>query len=303
MFDLITVGHFAIDIIFSPKIFASTPTLGGSPTYVSLSARELDAKVSVISKIGTDFPNEYIALLKGNGVNLSGLRLVKGVPSTSFILKYSNGTRKLQLTSRAPPILMGDIPSNLQARIIHVAPIANELSWKAVHKLRTSTDILSLDPQGFVRKFDNEGYMHLEECKNLCFLEWIDLYKSTVNEVKVVTGLSDLRLAVKKIQDYGVKIVIVTMGKKGSMLFFEGSSHQIPPARPRSIYDPTGAGDTFIGAFLAEYVQRKDPVWCSCVGCVASSFVIEGIGPSVFGKKKEIYMRATKIYEKELMQS
>ena len=73
-----------------------------------------------------------------------------------------------------------------------------------------------------------------------------------------------------------------------------------PPGKPRAIQDPTGAGDAFIGAFLAEYIQGKDPIWCSCVGCAASSFVIEGVGPTMFGEKKETYMRATEIYEKEL---
>ena len=64
--------------------------------------------------------------------------------------------------------------------------------------------------------------------------------------------------------------------------------------------DPTGAGDAFIGAFLAEYVSGKDPEWCSCVGSAASSFVVEGIGPAVFGEKEETYLRARQIYGKEL---
>ena len=64
--------------------------------------------------------------------------------------------------------------------------------------------------------------------------------------------------------------------------------------------DPTGAGDAFIGAFLAEYVSGKDPEWCSCVGSAASSFVVEGIGPAEFGEKEETYLRARQIYGKEL---
>jgi len=55
MFDLVTVGHFAIDLILSPKIANPRLTLGGSPTYVSLAARKLGARGSVISKVGKDF--------------------------------------------------------------------------------------------------------------------------------------------------------------------------------------------------------------------------------------------------------
>jgi sugar/nucleoside kinase (ribokinase family) len=64
--------------------------------------------------------------------------------------------------------------------------------------------------------------------------------------------------------------------------------------------DPTGAGDVFIGAFLAEYIRTKDPVWCACVGSASASFVVEGIGPERFGERQETYERAKEIYEKQL---
>jgi len=300
MFDLITTGHFTIDWIFSPKIASPQPTLGGPPTYVSLAARKLDAKVSVISKVGGDFPNEYIAWLNSGGVDLSGLRRVEDASSTSFILKYKNGERRLRLRSRAPPIFQEDIPNSLRARAIHVGPVANELSFEVVDKLRTLTDILSLDPQGFVREFDEKGNVHLMRWEYPQTLEKIDIYKSSFDEIRMVTGLTDLRLAMEKIHDYGAKVVIVTRGMRGSTLFFEGRFCDVPACRPRIVQDLTGAGDTFIGAFLAEYIRGKDPVWCACVGSAAASFVIEGVGPAVFGEKKETYMRAAGIYKKEL---
>jgi len=299
MFDLITAGHFAIDLIFSQKIAFPQPTLGGPTTYVSLAARKLDAKVSVISKVGGDFPNEYIEWLNASSVDLSGLKRVEAASSTSFILKYKNGRRRLQLRSRAPPILQEDIP-NLRARAIHVAPIANELSSDVVDKLRTLTDILSLDPQGFVRGFNEKGNMRLTRWEGHQILGKIDIYKSSFDEIKMVTGLTDLRSAIEKIHDYGAKVVIVTKGMKGSALFFEGRFQDVPACWPRFVQDLTGAGDAFIGAFLAEYIRGKDPAWCTCVGSAAASFVIEGVGPAVFGEKKETYMRGTRIYEKGL---
>jgi len=300
MFDLITVGHFAIDLISSPKIASPRPTLGGPPTYVSLAARKLDAKVSIISKVGGDFPNEYIAWLNSGGVDLSGLKRVEDASSTCFILKYKNGERRLRLRSRAPPIFQEDIPKSLRARAIHVAPVANELSFDIVDKLRTLTDILSLDSQGFVRGFDEKGNVRLIRWKDPQILEKIDIYKSSFDEIRMVTGLTDLRSAMEKIHDYGAKAVIVTRGMKGSTLFFEGRFWDVPACRPRIVQDLTGAGDAFIGAFLAEYIQGQDPAWCACVGSAAASFVIEGVGPAVFGEKKETYMRATGIYEKGL---
>lgn len=298
MFDLVTVGHFALDLISSPKIATPKPVLGGPPTYVSLAAKKMDAKVSVISKVGEDFSIRHIEWLNANGIDLFGLKRLKGVSTTSFILKYSKGKRHLQLLSHAPPILTEDIPIILLAKVVHIAPVANEISRNLVDKMRKTTNTLSLDPQGFVREFDAVGNVHLKRWHDQQVLEQIDVYKSSQTEIRMVTGLGDLRLAMEKIHDYGAKIVIVTRGMKGSKLLFEGQYYDIPACRPRIVRDLTGAGDAFIGAFLVERLVQKDPVWCACVGSASASFVVEGVGPEVFGGKEEIYLRARKIYGK-----
>jgi len=298
MFDLVVVGHFVIDRILSPKIQTSKPTLGGPPTYVSLAARKLDAKVSVISKVGGDFPSEYVMWLKANGVDLSGLKQVRADSTTRFLLKYGRKGRRLQLKSLAPPIFPEDVPGSLRAKAVHVAPIANELSQSVIDKLRALTDTLSLDPQGFVRRFDEQGNVKLGRWEETGILQQIDIYKSSFSEIKAATGLTDLQLAIQKIHSYGPRIVMVTRGMKGSTLFFDGELYEIPACKPRVVRDFTGAGDAFIGAFLAEYIQGKDPVWCACVGSAASSFIVEDVGPTVFGEKRETYARASEIYGK-----
>ncbi|UCE15993.1 MAG: hypothetical protein JSV12_09135 [Candidatus Bathyarchaeota archaeon] len=300
MFDLVTVGHITIDSIFSPKKSTPRTTLGGPPTYVSLAARKLGAKVSVVSKVGGDFPDEYVVWLKANVVDLSGLRRVRDASTTRFLLKYGKRGRQLQLKSQAPPIFPEDVPSFLRAKAVHVAPIANELSQSVIGKLRELTDILSLDPQGFVRRFDEQGNAKLDRWKETGILRQIDVYKSSSSEINAATGLTDLQLAVQKIHSYGPKIVMITKGTKGSTLFFDEELYEIPACKPRVVKDVTGAGDAFIGAFLAEHIQGKDPAWCACIGSAASSFVVEGVGPAVFGEKKETYKRATEIYEKGL---
>ena len=298
MFDLVVAGHFAVDSILSPKIAVPRHALGGPATYVSLAARKLDAKVSVISKVGRDFSEEYIRWLKANGIDLSGLKRVNNALTTRFVLRYENEERQLRLQSRAPPITPEDVSDSLQARVIHVAPITNELSADVVDKLRTLAETLSLDPQGFLRRFDEDGNVLLKRWKDAHVLEQIDLYKSSLNEIRMITGLTDLKPAVQRIHDEGVEAVIVTKGIRGSTLFYEENFYEIPACKPRVVRDLTGAGDAFIGAFLAEYIRGKDLVWCMCVGSAAASFVVEGVGPTVFGEKTEVYKRASEIYEK-----
>jgi sugar/nucleoside kinase (ribokinase family) len=297
-FDIVTVGHFAIDTIHSPNT-TQTTTLGGPPTYVSVAAARLGAEVSVISKVGSDFPKEYRNWLQHNNVDLSGLKQVEGEATTRFSLKYQAAwKRKLQLKAYAPPIKASDIPSSLEAQVVHIAPVAGELLTGAVRKLRKSAPILSLDPQGFVRSVTTSGSVRHKNWADPSTLELADVYKSSLDEIRIVTGIASLRRAAKRIQDYGVKIVIVTQGMQGSVLLSDEVFQEVPACKPRALVDPTGAGDAYIGAFLAEYLRNEDPFWCACVGSAMASFVVEEVGPHGFGNREETYARAREIYEK-----
>ncbi|RLI37001.1 hypothetical protein DRO55_02320 [Candidatus Bathyarchaeota archaeon] len=297
MFDIVTVGHFAVDLITSPRINEPKPTLGGPPTYVSLAAIALGAEVSVISKVGGDFPREYIRWLRSKGVNLSTLMVIKDAKTTRFRIDYTDGERTLKLESRAPPIGVEDIPNDLKAKAVHVSPIANEVSSKVIGKARDLADTLSIDPQGLVRSFRGDGTVYLTEMRKPKILGKADIYKSSMDEVRVITQQVDLGRAVRRIHKYGVRIVIVTMGRRGSILSIDGKIRQIPTYEPREVVDTTGAGDAFIGAFLAEYIRGEEPIWCACVGSASASILIENVGPSNFGGKNEIYERAGKLYE------
>jgi len=297
-FDLVTVGHFAIDSIISPKIPQPRVTLGGPPTYVSVAAAKPGAKVSVISKVGDDFPNAYLEWLRNNDVNLFGLKRVSNTSTTRFVLEYTNWGRKLRLEAHASPISPADIHNSLHAEIIHVAPILSEISRRVITKLRKSAKVLSLDPQGFVRSFDENGNVGLKKWRDPEVLAQIDVFKSTTFEIQAITGAQDLKSAMKQISDYAKRIVVVTRGIQGSTVLFKKQFYNIPACESKTVVDPTGAGDAYIGAFLAEYVRVKDVLWCASVGSAAASFVVEGVGPERFGERHEVYERAYGIYEK-----
>jgi sugar/nucleoside kinase (ribokinase family) len=297
MLDLITVGHFAIDHIQIPRGKSLKQTLGGSTTYVSLAARKLGARVGVISNVGDDFPETYVRLLHDNGVDLSCVRKVKNTATTSFILKYEDGNRRLLLRNRALPILLEDVASVPKAKTIHVAPIADEISSEVVEELRKRTDTLSLDPQGFIRKFGVNGRVGLKKWKDKRVLEQVDVYKSSLQEITKVTGVKSLKASMREIQNFGTKIVVVTLGKQGALLLFDESFYEIPTIQPQELVDPTGAGDVFAGAFLAEHIKKKEPVWCACVGSAMASFKVETFGPLFSDDEKAVYIRAERLFD------
>ena len=142
------------------------------------------------------------------------------------------------------------------------------------------------------------GYMKLKGMSDVSFLQHCDVFKSSLKEIKIVTECAKLGTAMKKVRKCGVKVVLVTMDREGILAYLDDKFYHIPACKPKILQDPTGAGDVFIGVFLAEYIQGREPLWCCCVGSGAASFVIEDVGSQRFGEKKEVYERATKIYEK-----
>jgi len=302
VFDVISVGHFAIDSIFLPDRQTPFVVLGGSVAYVSFAARRLDATVSVVSKVGGDFPEAYLWWLRQEGIDLSGVVKVENVRTTRFELKYRSdlSSRSLQLKSRAPPITVDDLPKYLSAKAVHIGPIAGEIAYDVAEKLRNCAEVLSLDPQGLVRNFDQNGNVTHGSLTDERILELVNIYKSSSEEIKAVTGLSDLSSAVKAVHNYGVELVIVTSGMEGAVLSMEETLYNIPAYRSVKVVDPTGAGDVFIGGFLAEYVRGEDALRCACVGSAVASLVVEAVGPTFLGEKVEVYRRARLLYEKEI---
>ena len=295
MFDLAVIGHYTIDRIIVGE-GEPRPTLGGPPTYTSIAARRMGATVTVISKVGKDFPDEYIAWLSRNGIDLTGLARVD-TPTTRFTSKFENEERVLQLKSVCSPILPEDIPVDLKTKCIHLGPVAREIPAETVSHVAKRTEVVSLDPQGFVRRFDREGNVLDQERLDVTVLRRIDILKASEGELKIAMGIDDLWKAMEAATKFGPNAVIVTKGVKGALMLYGRTRYEIPAYAPRLIIDPTGAGDAFIGAFMAEYVKGKDPSWCAAVGSATSSFVVEGIGPSSFGSKDDVLKRAERIFQ------
>ncbi len=303
-FDLAVVGHFTIDTILLPSRTCPFVVLGGAATYTSFSAKRLEASTSVVSKVGGNFPEAYMWWLSQEGIDLSGVTKVADEPTTCFELDYSKdlSQRNLKLKSKASPIRVADLPKNFQAKAIHIAPLAGEISLDVVECLKGCSDVLSLDPQGLLRSFDEAGNVAINVPDDKQVLSLVNIYKSSADEIYALTNESELKPAIKAVHDFGVETVIVTKGAKGAVLSVEGAMYNIEACPSRVLVDPTGAGDVFIGAFLIEYLRDKESVWCASVGSAAASFVVEGIGPTYFGKKEEIYQRANALYEKQIKQ-
>jgi sugar/nucleoside kinase (ribokinase family) len=89
VFDIISVGHFTVDSILLPDRKNPFIVLGGSAAYVSLTARHLNARVAVVSKVGNDFPEAYRWWLGQEGIDLLNVAKDDNSQTTRFELKYN----------------------------------------------------------------------------------------------------------------------------------------------------------------------------------------------------------------------
>ncbi len=298
------MGHLSIDSIMLPTRHTAFTVLGGSVAYVSLAAQRLGVRTSIISKVGADFPEAFRWWLQQEGTDLTNVTKIDNAQTTRFDLRYNVDLtdRILHLTSKAPLLTANDVPQSLKAKIIHMGPIAGEITLETVKNLRSHCDVLTLDPQGLARDFDEEGNVDIVPLTDQRILETVDVFKSSLREIQTIAGTKDLKSAIKSIRDLGVRIVIVTLGADGATVSVDDEIHRVPAYTPQKVVDPTGAGDAFIGGFLAEYSRGEDCSWCSYVGSAAASVVVEGIGPTALSDREEVYRRAHILDGKEIKQ-
>ena len=102
-------------------------------------------------------------------------------------------------------------------------------------------------------------------------------------EARQLTDEPSIYKAARKIMDYGLKAVVIKRGEYGATLFTQ-SGYFVAPAYPlESVFDPTGAGDTFAGGFMGYLASQSeiddDTLRRACIyGSVMASFNVEKFG-------------------------
>lgn len=295
-FDIIVVGHFSIDHIEIAGQRSQT-RLGGPATYTSLAAENLGAKVAVISKVGYGFPQALLRILVNKGIDLSEVKKSEK-PTTELLLTYADDEREIRLLRKCDKFTENDLPTLVKGKIIHIAPIVGEIEPSTAVAFLERGEIGSLDPQGFLRNFSQFGSMKLKRWFDLELLSKVDILKCSREELKMMTGTTDVRRSLKRICECGVKVTILTLGVRGAICATSSEFFHAPAYNPENVVDPTGAGDVFIGGFLSAYLSNPDEHrWCVSVGVASASTCIEHFGSLAFERKQDVTERAEKVYE------
>ncbi len=298
-FDVEVVGHLTLDYIKTPRSTVNE-VLGGTPTYVGFSLSRLGFKVGVISTIGHDFSEPHVLCL-AKDMELSKVKR-SFKPTTRFQISYFDHGRELRLLALCEPIDESTLTSLNEAEAIFIGTVAGEVDLKTLEKVSCLDLYKTLSLQGFLRSFRPNGYVELRtEDRLLPLLGRFNLICGSSEEMMIELGASNLKQALSRALKLGGGVAVATMGHEGSMVAYQGGFLRVPAFKTAAL-DPTGAGDVYAGV-LANYLSRGEDIkWAACVAASAASFVVEGLGPSRFGSKREVEVRASAMLEKVVFQ-
>ena len=271
-------GTIAIDHVKTPDAEGAN-LLGGSAAYAALAASFFTQPVSLIGIIGHDFPAEHLAMLEKRGVCLKG---VERSESESFTWS-------------------GEYHANMNERTTHRVGLNVLEDWKVnVPESIRGTDIVVLANMSPDNQLEMLGQMNSSE-KRFVIADTMDLWISIANErlhdvlphldlfvlnegeARELAGSSNLVKAGKLLLEKGPRNVVVKLGEFGAMLFSEGGEIFRCSAWPlETLADPTGAGDTFLGAMAGYLAAQGAPPYDSAAlrqaiikGSMLASFTCE----------------------------
>ena len=249
MIKVVVVGSVALDSIKTP--FGKVDRiLGGSATYSSF-ASSFFSKTGLVGVIGTDFPKSYVALLEGQGIDLSGLEhktgktfFWKGFYDYDLNQAHTIDTQ-LNVFSDFNPVL----PETFRnADFLFLGNISPKLQLSVLSQMNKRPRLIVSDTMNF--------YIEREPKNVLKVVKAVDIALMNDAEARQLFKTPNLITAAKKILALDSKYAIIKKGEHGSIMFTKNSYFAAPGYPLEKVIDPTGAGDCFAGAMIGYLAKR-----------------------------------------------
>jgi len=276
--SLTVVGTVAFDAIETP--FGKTDKIiGGAGTYIALAASFFEKSTNLISVVGDDFPDDYLKMLNDHNINTDGIQVKKGEKTFFWSGKYYDNMNKrdtlvTELNSLADfdPIVPDAYQSSEYLMLGNLTPTIQRQVIQRMHK---RPKLVMMDTMNFW--LDKA----MDELKRT--ISMVDVLCINDEEAQQLANEHSLVSAAKKIQAMGPKYLIIKKGAHGALLFGEGKIFSAPALPLESVFDPTGAGDTFAGGFIGYLAKTKNISFDNMktavvMGSVIASFNIEKFG-------------------------
>jgi cytidine kinase len=274
--SLLVVGSVAFDAVETP-FGKRDKMLGGSASHFSISA-SFFTDVRVVAVVGGDFTREEEQVFERHNVNITDLERVPEGKSFFWRGRYDYDLNTAH---------------TLDTQLNVFADFQPKLSEEARRSRLVFLGNIQPDLQRGVREQVKDAELVALDTMNL----WIDMTRESLLEtvrgvhVMIINDAEARQLAdepnliraARKIMSEGPRALVVKRGEYGAALFTPDTYFAIPAYPLESVFDPTGAGDTFAGGFMGylasqekldEAAMRRAMIF----GSVMASFNVEEFG-------------------------
>lgn len=118
---------------------------------------------------------------------------------------------------------------------------------------------------------------HINLFKELISKQLVDILFANNEEILSLTEIDDVEKSVILLKEQ-LDSVVVTCGEDGCMLYIAENYYNVPTNKIHSPVDTTGAGDSFMGAFLAGLINGLDVQKCAHLANEVAGSVISQRG-------------------------
>lgn len=225
--------------------------LGGSATFISIAASYFAKEsIALVGVVGEDFPERGWKLFKDRNIDTSGIEVVKGGKTFAWHGRYHHDMNnrdslatELNVLAEFKPVL----PQHLRKPdFLVLGNIDPVLQSRVVDQLEAQPKLVLLDTMDF---WIGGKRQDLESA-----LKRADALILNDSEARLLVKHPSLIVCGRQLQamlcDTGPRIVVIKKGEHGAMLFYNEHLFSAPAYPLEDIYDPTGAGDTFMGGFI-----------------------------------------------------
>jgi sugar/nucleoside kinase (ribokinase family) len=240
--SLLVVGTVALDSVKTP--FGNVENaLGGSATYFSTSASYF-TDVRLVAVIGEDFPREHVQFLKSKNIDTRGLEVQKG---ETFRWKGEYGfdlneaqtlATHLNVLATFKPAIADDYKNS---EVVFLANVDPEIQLDVLRQV-AKPRLVACDTMNY--------WISSKPGQLKRTLREVDLLTINEAELRQLAGEASLVKAAKSVQAMGPKTIVVKQGSYGALMFSGHSVFSAPAYPLETVFDPTGAGDSFAGGFM-----------------------------------------------------
>lgn len=270
---LLVLGSVAFDDVRTPAGFRER-VLGGSATYFAWAAATL-VQTDLIAAVGRDFPDEFMAMLRGRGIGLDGLVKMQDADTFHWSGRYGDDLNVAQTNW---------VKLNVLGKWKPQVPPA----WRSHPFVFLANDA----PQNQLAALDQMAKPRLVLCDTRDL--WIDQDRAGLEQVmrrtdgivlndgeaRQLTGERNLIRAAHKLHEQGSRIAIIKKGEHGAFLSVEGHGFALPAYPVAEVVDPTGAGDSFAGGLMGFLARHEVTDWkalklAMLAGTITASYCVE----------------------------